>query len=70
MTYDFAKPPFRDQKQEPPGQTDAMDPRPDHGEDSYRGAGGWQTSGQSSPVPTVASDAPLRSPMRAREPMS
>lgn len=39
MTYDFAKPPFRDQKQEPPGQTDAMDPRPDHGEDSYRGSG-------------------------------
>jgi len=28
---------FRPQQQEPPGSTDAMDPRPDHGEASYRG---------------------------------
>jgi NAD(P)-dependent dehydrogenase (short-subunit alcohol dehydrogenase family) len=27
------------QQQEPPGRTDAMDPRPDHGEQSYRGSG-------------------------------
>ena len=27
------------QRQAPPGQTAAMDPRPDHGEDSYRGSG-------------------------------
>src|SRR3954465_14084521 len=26
------------QQQEPPGHTDAMQPRPDHGEDSYRGS--------------------------------
>src|SRR3954454_12191310 len=26
------------QQQEPPGRTDAMQPRPDHGEDSYRGS--------------------------------
>ncbi|PDP89590.1 NAD(P)-dependent oxidoreductase [Glycomyces fuscus] len=27
------------QQQTPPGRTDAMDPRPDHGEESYRGSG-------------------------------
>uniref|UniRef100_A0A942SX93 SDR family oxidoreductase n=1 Tax=Neobacillus citreus TaxID=2833578 RepID=A0A942SX93_9BACI len=27
------------QQQQPPGSTDAMDPRPDHGEESYRGSG-------------------------------
>ncbi|MFE5513248.1 glucose 1-dehydrogenase [Streptomyces sp. NPDC056529] len=30
-------PPFPDQQQEHPGSTGRMDPRPDHGEDSYRG---------------------------------
>ncbi|MEW1906720.1 SDR family oxidoreductase [Streptomyces sp. NPDC086147] len=30
-------PPFPDQQQEHPGSTERMDPRPDHGEDSYRG---------------------------------
>ncbi|MFF5636913.1 SDR family oxidoreductase [Streptomyces sp. NPDC012825] len=32
-------PPFPDQQQEHPGSTERMDPRPDHGEDSYRGHG-------------------------------
>ena len=32
-----AKPPFPEQQQTPPGTTDAMQPRPDHGEDSYHG---------------------------------
>src|ERR1700748_3130875 len=27
------------QQQEPPGRTDEMNPRPDHGEESYRGSG-------------------------------
>ncbi|WP_411103168.1 SDR family oxidoreductase [Streptomyces sp. cmx-4-9] len=31
------RPPFPDQQQDHPGTTEAMDPRPDHGEDSYRG---------------------------------
>ncbi|WCD83748.1 putative oxidoreductase YghA [Streptomyces xanthophaeus] len=31
------RPPFPDQEQEPPGSTEEMDPRPDHGEDSYQG---------------------------------
>ena len=30
---------FPPQQQEPPGLTDAMDPVPDHGENSYRGSG-------------------------------
>jgi hypothetical protein len=34
-----AKPPYPQQRQSPPGRTDAMQPRPDHGEDSYRGSG-------------------------------
>ncbi|EJW11769.1 Dehydrogenases with different specificities [Rhodovulum sp. PH10] len=36
---DLPKPPFREQHQPMPGRTDAMDPRPDHGETSYRGSG-------------------------------
>ena len=35
----YPKPPFPEQPQEVPGRTDQMDPRPDHGEDSYRGSG-------------------------------
>ncbi|MFJ9809433.1 glucose 1-dehydrogenase [Streptomyces sp. NPDC101158] len=31
------RPPFPDQEQDHPGFTEGMDPRPDHGEDSYRG---------------------------------
>ena len=36
---DDPKPPFPEQEQEIPGFTEAMDPRPDHGEDSYVGSG-------------------------------
>ena len=36
---DDPRPPFPDQPQTVPGQTDRMQPRPDHGEDSYRGSG-------------------------------
>ena len=35
----FPKPPFPDQRQPMPGTTAAMEPRPDHGETSYRGSG-------------------------------
>ena len=35
----FPKPPFPDQPQSMPGTTRAMDPKPDHGETSYRGCG-------------------------------
>ncbi|AZM92726.1 MULTISPECIES: SDR family oxidoreductase [Streptomyces] len=31
------RPPLPDQEQEPPGSTEEMEPRPDHGEDSYQG---------------------------------
>lgn len=36
------KPPYPKQKQPPPGQTPALDPPPDHGEDSYRGSGRFE----------------------------
>lgn len=32
-------PPYPQQSDEPPGSTARMEPRPDHGEDSYRGSG-------------------------------
>ncbi|MBI0476778.1 glucose 1-dehydrogenase [Sphingomonas sp. MA1305] len=36
---DYPIPPYPEQQQPIPGRTDAMDPRPDHGEDSYVGSG-------------------------------
>ncbi|WEF23045.1 SDR family oxidoreductase [Paracoccus sp. S3-43] len=36
---DYPKPPFPKQQQDLPGSFQKMDPRPDHGEDSWRGAG-------------------------------
>ena len=36
---DFPKPPFDEPQQPIPGETEAMDVRPDHGEDSYKGSG-------------------------------
>jgi nucleoside-diphosphate-sugar epimerase len=33
------KPPFPDQRQPMPGSTSAMEPRPDHGETTYKGSG-------------------------------
>ena len=35
----YPKPPFKAQQQSFPGKTDKLDPRPDHGEDSYVGHG-------------------------------
>ncbi|WP_088652596.1 SDR family oxidoreductase [Marinibacterium profundimaris] len=35
----YPAPPFDEQSQELPGSSDRMTPRPDHGEDSYRGSG-------------------------------
>lgn len=36
---DYPKPPFDTTGQSVPGRTDAMNPRPDHGEETYRGSG-------------------------------
>ncbi|SFH69116.1 SDR family oxidoreductase [Bradyrhizobium sp. Gha] len=36
---EYPKPPFPSQQQPMPGSTRAMDPRPDHGEESYKGSG-------------------------------
>ncbi|ADV28691.1 short-chain dehydrogenase/reductase SDR [Pseudoxanthomonas suwonensis 11-1] len=35
---EYPKPPFKRQQQSFPGKTSRMDPRPDHGEDSYEGS--------------------------------
>jgi hypothetical protein len=46
MTIDTDRPElsngFPPQQQQPPGLTSAMDPLPDHGEDSYEGHGRLQ----------------------------
>lgn len=41
MTADIRRPtpPYPEQQQTPPGTTHQMDPKPDHGEESYRGSG-------------------------------
>ena len=39
MTPDYPKPPFASQRQPMPGTTGAMQPRPDHGEKTYKGCG-------------------------------
>ncbi len=39
MMPDYPKPPFASQKQPMPGSIDAMRPRPDHGEKTYKGCG-------------------------------
>ena len=38
-TTKHPQPEFSEQQQQPPGTTGQMDPRPDHGEESYRGSG-------------------------------
>ncbi|HKU04813.1 MAG TPA: SDR family oxidoreductase [Bradyrhizobium sp.] len=39
MRADYSTPPFPVKRQPMPGLTERMDPRPDHGETSYRGSG-------------------------------
>lgn len=38
-TRKYPRPPMPEQQQARPGETSAMDPSPDHGEESYRGSG-------------------------------
>ncbi|TWG91035.1 hypothetical protein L598_006100000100 [Mesorhizobium sp. J18] len=38
-TTKYPRPPMPEQQQEMPGYTDKMNPKPDHGEDSYKGSG-------------------------------
>ena len=42
MPINYPKPPYPGQKQPMPGLTSKMDPRPDHGETSYKGSGRLQ----------------------------
>lgn len=37
--YQYPRPPFPAQPQEQPGLAERMDPKPDHGEESYKGSG-------------------------------
>jgi NAD(P)-dependent dehydrogenase (short-subunit alcohol dehydrogenase family) len=39
MPFEYPKPPYPGQKQPMPGWTSKMEPRPDHGESSYKGSG-------------------------------
>src|SRR4051795_11856462 len=39
MPIDYPKAPYPSKKQPMPGSTAKMDPRPDHGETSYKGSG-------------------------------
>ncbi|MDQ0347491.1 SDR family oxidoreductase [Ancylobacter vacuolatus] len=39
MSTPHPRPPFEEQQQPMPGRTEAMSPRPDHGEQSYKGSG-------------------------------
>jgi NAD(P)-dependent dehydrogenase (short-subunit alcohol dehydrogenase family) len=41
-TKQYAQPEFKEQSQDPPGLTSQMDPKPDHGEATYRGSGRLQ----------------------------
>jgi hypothetical protein len=42
MSSHEPEPPFAEQQQDVPGRTTEMDPKPDHGEESYRGSGRLQ----------------------------
>ncbi|MDB5665909.1 MAG: short-chain dehydrogenase/reductase [Cypionkella sp.] len=42
MIPEYPKPPFPEQSQKVPGSLDLMDPRPDHGEESWTGSGRLQ----------------------------
>lgn len=39
MNKPFPKPPFAEQQQPVPGHSAKMNPKPDYGEETYRGAG-------------------------------
>ncbi len=39
QALEAVKPPLPEQQQQAPGKTEDMDPRPDHGEETYRGSG-------------------------------
>jgi NAD(P)-dependent dehydrogenase (short-subunit alcohol dehydrogenase family) len=39
QALEAVKPPLPEQQQQVPGKTEDMDPRPDHGEETYRGSG-------------------------------
>jgi hypothetical protein len=66
----YPRPPFPEQPQTAPGIASEMDPKPDHGETSYRARENLPAAGLSSPAATVVSDVRPPSPSRARGPTS
>jgi hypothetical protein len=64
MTPNYFKLPFPSQKQPMPGSTDAMQPRPDHGEKTYNGSGRLRGLKAVNTGVTAASAAPSRSHSR------
>ena len=55
-TRQYPRPEFPDQTQSPPGLAREMDPKPDHGEESYQGFGRLKGRKASSPGRIRASD--------------
>lgn len=66
----YPKPPFRAQTQPWPDLARDMDPKPDHGETSYRGSNRLARRKALITGGDPAGAAPRRSPMGARAPMS
>ena len=64
----YPQPEFPKQPQNPPGLAQDMQPRPDHGETSYKGFG--RLAGRKALITGAVSDEQRRSLMRAREPTS
>jgi hypothetical protein len=66
MLPDYPMPPYPSQKQPMPGSTAKMNPRPDHGETSYKGSGKLQGMKAIITGVTVALAGPLQSRLPAR----
>jgi hypothetical protein len=57
---DYPKPPYPSQSQPMPGSTAKMDPRPDHGENSYKGSGRLRGKRTTDGPPLRGGPFPLR----------
>ncbi len=58
------QPGFPQQRQDPPGRVNAMDPAPDHGEHSYKGSG--RLSGRAAIITGADWVSAVRSPSPSR----
>ncbi|MDB5620610.1 MAG: oxidoreductase NAD(P)-binding subunit [Tardiphaga sp.] len=67
MPIDHSKPLFPSQKQAMPGSTDAMQPRPDYGETSYKGSG--RLEGMKAVSPGRWSGGTITAPISSPQPV-